>query len=739
MRRGKVGAGLPSEPWKTGSANGPESGDYQNSDSNPGVGSDHVTSEGVTEQEDFNNSDAIVPGDYIVPDPEADAVESPLTHTTAPLFPDRRRAQSVQLDDILESEDENRFSVDSPSTSDSSFPESLPPLRPMSALRWFLDPNEGNVGFKTLNRVSYDMERDTKSFLGEIDPRHSTELHESSYPFFRNPLTFSDLEWRRGSRTLSSALGISNTTHHPFDGSTELGLISEPSTSFRSVRRAHQSWQSALPLNALTLKPSSHVTYASSRTGGGGSGQWSGGQEQDSSSGPRRMGVGGSHNFGRSNMQGGHGGDDGGDEGRRGRSRSAFSSTTNSDGESEEESDDEAKEIKPQTSNVHQRIYNHKSTYRRGSSTDDDVPLAEKIPTALSAQRSIRRQVRDEREARKRERDLNGEGRSFRNRETARSPPRTFDAAGQRIVESQDAMSSKHRRRSADAPFTAEDLTQKLLKVQASDRKLSPVSRLRPLTDNASSRENPSGLRTPNYRHAGRPAVQNLERLGNPPEATQRRDAKYRDGSQEFHSPAGSEPLLGRSTSGDRPRTRDGILKSRTTPGVVGAGYSNGKKSTISKSNEDHSRSSLKPNAESQTSRRTSTEMHRATSHMQVSQRQQIDSFTSAGSSNPPPKTTLQRVFIGDRERFNMVEIGPTTSAEDVLGVVSSQGSLENLGGTGGLMLWEVAQDCGMGKSSYNDSSPQSDGRTQNGQSGTMSTSQISWPLGTRRNLLIHL
>ncbi|KAJ7689114.1 hypothetical protein B0H17DRAFT_1067026 [Mycena rosella] len=57
---------------------------------------------------------------------------------------------------------------------------------------------------------------------------------------------------------------------------------------------------------------------------------------------------------------------------------------------------------------------------------------------------------------------------------------------------------------------------------------------------------------------------------------------------------------------------------------------------------------------------------------------------------------TLTRVFIGDMQRFNMVDIGPATSAKDVLALVEEQGSLKGWVGTGGWMVWEIAQDFGM-------------------------------------------
>jgi hypothetical protein len=56
--------------------------------------------------------------------------------------------------------------------------------------------------------------------------------------------------------------------------------------------------------------------------------------------------------------------------------------------------------------------------------------------------------------------------------------------------------------------------------------------------------------------------------------------------------------------------------------------------------------------------------------------------------------TTQQRIFVGDKQRFNMVEINATTNAGEVVEMVDSQGAL----GGRGWMLWEVAQDFGMGQ-----------------------------------------
>jgi len=65
---------------------------------------------------------------------------------------------------------------------------------------------------------------------------------------------------------------------------------------------------------------------------------------------------------------------------------------------------------------------------------------------------------------------------------------------------------------------------------------------------------------------------------------------------------------------------------------------------------------------------------------------------TSVGRGN----LIQQRVFIGDMQRFNMVEIGSSTNAGDVIEMVEAQGSLKGWAGNGNWMVWEIAQDFGM-------------------------------------------
>ena len=54
-------------------------------------------------------------------------------------------------------------------------------------------------------------------------------------------------------------------------------------------------------------------------------------------------------------------------------------------------------------------------------------------------------------------------------------------------------------------------------------------------------------------------------------------------------------------------------------------------------------------------------------------------------------------MFIGSMQRFNMVEIGASTTAGDVIEMIEAEGSLKDIAGSGGWMVFEVAQDFGMG------------------------------------------
>jgi hypothetical protein len=65
--------------------------------------------------------------------------------------------------------------------------------------------------------------------------------------------------------------------------------------------------------------------------------------------------------------------------------------------------------------------------------------------------------------------------------------------------------------------------------------------------------------------------------------------------------------------------------------------------------------------------------------------------------NSKPELVVQQRVFIGNMQRFNMVEIGSSTTAGDVIEMIEAEGSFKDFAGSGGWMVFEVAQDFGMG------------------------------------------
>jgi hypothetical protein len=53
------------------------------------------------------------------------------------------------------------------------------------------------------------------------------------------------------------------------------------------------------------------------------------------------------------------------------------------------------------------------------------------------------------------------------------------------------------------------------------------------------------------------------------------------------------------------------------------------------------------------------------------------------------------RIFIGDLQRFKMVEVSPDTTAKDILIMIEKQGEIRR---ESGWMVFEICQDFGLGK-----------------------------------------
>ncbi|KAI0754707.1 hypothetical protein C8Q80DRAFT_382480 [Daedaleopsis nitida] len=112
-------------------------------------------------------------------------------------------------------------------------------------------------------------------------------------------------------------------------------------------------------------------------------------------------------------------------------------------------------------------------TSRPADTTDDDVPLAQQIPGALRAQRTIRRQVRDELDQKRAER--RAQRAQARQEGGEQRPTRALSSAADNAKAALSSSPSKPVGRprtktlpgNMNGPFSAGDLTQKLLGLQA--------------------------------------------------------------------------------------------------------------------------------------------------------------------------------------------------------------------------------------------------------------------------------
>jgi len=62
-----------------------------------------------------------------------------------------------------------------------------------------------------------------------------------------------------------------------------------------------------------------------------------------------------------------------------------------------------------------------------------------------------------------------------------------------------------------------------------------------------------------------------------------------------------------------------------------------------------------------------------------------------------PAQVTQQRVFIGDLQSYNVVEIDDLTTAGDLIEMLQGRGSLKEWIGKGEWMIWEMVHDLGVG------------------------------------------
>jgi hypothetical protein len=334
-------------------------------------------------------------------------------------------------------------------------------------------------------------------------------------------------------------------------------------------------------------------------------------------------------------------------------------------------------------------------------SSSDDVPLAQSIPTALLAQRTIRKQVRDEKVERRRLRALRRQEQQPQQPERQQTPTRVLPdetlrhhtrmGSSTQHISTQPTPSFSHTARSRTRtlpsntarPIVAEDLARRLRDIQDTGASLSLLPRHQPLPSDAVS-------------HSDRPA--------------------RRPGDQaRIPSATGQDRTLRPTRSFHRPITGDTAqVQPAPMPPLTHDMYRLGRSATtVSRPTKQHD--------PFETSR-SATSAHKSSRRPQTSDGAHGPSTAPFNSSlfkriSPPSADTpdssshsqvisketkqvswQQRIFVVDLQRFNTLTMSPSTTAKEVIAVLERRGQLANWVGAGGWMLFEVSQDFGMGE-----------------------------------------
>lgn len=435
--------------------------------------------------------------------------------------------------------------------------------------------------------------------------------------------------------------------------------------------------------------------------GGYGNGEGSGGYDSGKGS--------GGYSGGFSGGSAGRGDDDDGrDDGRR-TNRSEFSTPSSSDPSTEEDEDEE-----DSTDD-----YGEPSALLGPSGTesnsDDDVPLAQSIPTALKAQRTIRLKAREDKEKRRKDRAARDEYRRSR-QETIR--PAGAGEAKPQIASSSTqeaalhASRSIHRQRTETLPagkrnpFPVEDLTRKLQTLQTlpAEQITTPHHRVSTSSGVDPAKGPMEHTWTSFMPRMTSPQEREPSRTLRPMRSFHRAEGR-RGFDHSVPLPTDDERNLGRSSTRARSRARDEAHAIPSPPpplpkprAATMTGSTEEYRSRP-RASEDRGASSklVKPNSEARSARASLDRASERAPRISL-QRSAPNEHTSPTHVNRVG-ITQQRVFIGDMQRFNVVEVGPTTNAGEVIQMVEDQGSLKGWVGSGEWMLWEVAQDFGMGQS----------------------------------------
>lgn len=335
------------------------------------------------------------------------------------------------------------------------------------------------------------------------------------------------------------------------------------------------------------------------------------------------------------------------------------------------------------------------------TSGDDDVPLAQRIPTALRAQRTIRKQVRDEKDERRRQRLLRRQQREEQQQQQQRrqAPNQSLPDEESRhhmqvgltpsLGPTQPTPSSSRVTRqrtktlpsNASRPIPAEDLSRRLRDIQELNALPVPLLKSHSLSPPDSlSPSNQLGQRSGD--HARIPA---LDKSIRPMRSFHRPSLVHATSEQSMPIPP--LPLethrIGRSaTTASRPvKQHDQETSVRARSG---------------------SSFRRRPRTSDDTHQPSAALLHPSVFQRIATPRTPADvpgtpSITPAAPKETKEVSWQQRVFIVDLQRFNTLTMSPTTTAKEVIDALEAQGQLANWAGVGGWMLFEVSQDFGMG------------------------------------------
>lgn len=440
--------------------------------------------------------------------------------------------------------------------------------------------------------------------------------------------------------------------------------------------------------------------YPRSGAGGMQGGGAGGGSQQQGGGGSGKGGAGGGGygGHGYSGSGSGAGGNGGNGNGPR---KQVASDSESSESSSESESDAAPTRARPardtrgrpsmaaRSQSMPRVSASARAPVKVSSDESDDVPLAQRIPTALRAQKSIRIQDQAGREERRQKRMER-----MRQRAEEKAAPTggeggvAPDELAKRLLTVQVGGSEHSRERSPlPSPRSPMPPARPSHDYSAGTGGLFPASTTRSRT--VSNISNMSRSRT----HTRNASTEQPPPLPNAPQPS-----VSRSGTLSRRAPPAAEappiPLprtsMSRSGTLSRPRRsqeypRDGASLSRS-----GTAY---KHRTGSKTDDE---------GESSRFQRSRSIRDPSSARPPMPPIPPMESYpVSARRPSQPeayvPPAVEQRIYIGDRQKFVVVDVGsPSTTAKDVIEVARQRGELE-MSGAGGWQLWEQSNECGMG------------------------------------------